>query len=122
MRRSAAVKTSEWCKRFKDGRTSVSDDPDRGGSQPTAVNPVIIQRAERLILDNREIAQETNLSVGTVNTIIQEHSVEGKIHGLFPDNILSFTWTDLKYHKTQVRAALFWYPSRRIKVRSVTGT
>jgi len=27
-------KTSEWCKRFKDGRTSVSDDPGRGGSSP----------------------------------------------------------------------------------------
>jgi hypothetical protein len=25
-------KTSEWCKRFKDGRTSISDDPSRGGS------------------------------------------------------------------------------------------
>jgi hypothetical protein len=23
--------TFEWCKRFKDGRTSVSDDPGRGG-------------------------------------------------------------------------------------------
>ena len=71
-------KTSEWCKRFKDGRTSVGDDPERGGSQLTAVIPVNIQRVERLILDNRrktclEIAQETNLSVGTVNTIIHEH-------------------------------------------------
>ena len=61
-------KTSEGCKRFKDGRTSVSDDPVRGGSQPTAVIPVYIQRVERLILENRritcrEIAQETNLSV-----------------------------------------------------------
>ena len=57
-------KTFEWCKRFKDGRTSVSDDAGRGGSQPTAVIPVNIQRVERLILDNRrmtcrEIAQET---------------------------------------------------------------
>ena len=78
MRCSAAVETSEWCKRFKDGRMSVSDDPGRGGSQPTAVIPVNIQRMERLILDNRritcrEIAQETNLSLGTVNTIIHEH-------------------------------------------------
>jgi hypothetical protein len=30
-------KTLEWCKRFKDGRRFVSDDPGRGGSQPTAV-------------------------------------------------------------------------------------
>ena len=64
-------KTFEWCKCFKDGRTSVSDVPGRGGSQPTAVISVNIQRVEHLILDKRritchEIAQETNLSVGMV--------------------------------------------------------
>ena len=58
-------KTFEWCKRFKDGHTSVSDDPGRGVSQPTVAIPVNIQRVERLILDNRritcrEIAQEYN--------------------------------------------------------------
>jgi len=77
MRCSAAVR-HEWCKSFKDGCTSVSDDPGCGGSQPTAVIPVNIQHVERLILDNRritcrEIAQETNLSVGTVDPIIHEH-------------------------------------------------
>jgi len=71
-------KTFEWCKRFRDGRKSVSDDPGRGGSKPTAVIPVNIQHVERLILDNRritcrELAQETNLSLGTVNTIIHGH-------------------------------------------------
>ena len=30
-------KTFEWCKRFKDGHMSVSDNPGRGGSQATAV-------------------------------------------------------------------------------------
>ena len=48
-------KTFEWCKRFKDGRTSFSDDPDRGGSQPTAAIPVNIQRVKSLIMDNRSI-------------------------------------------------------------------
>ena len=57
-------KIFEWCKHFKDGRTSVSNDAGRGGSQPTVVIPVNIYRVERLILDNRritcrEIAQET---------------------------------------------------------------
>ena len=74
----SSSKAFEWCKRFKEGRTSVSDDPGRGGSQPAAVIPVNIQRVDRLILDNRsmtcrEIAQETNLSAGTVNTIVHEH-------------------------------------------------
>jgi len=35
-------KTFEWCKRFRDGRTSVVDDPGRGRSQSTAVIPVNI--------------------------------------------------------------------------------
>ncbi|CAI9534783.1 unnamed protein product, partial [Staurois parvus] len=64
----------EWCKCFKDSRTSISDNPSHGGSQPTAVIAVNIQHMECLILDNQhitccEIAQETNLSVGTVNTM-----------------------------------------------------
>jgi len=72
-------KTYEWCKPFRDGRTSVSDDPGCSGFQPTAVIPLNIQCMERLILDNRritcrEIAQETNLSVGMVNTIIHGHT------------------------------------------------
>jgi len=71
-------KTFVWRKLFKDGRTSISDDPGRDGSQPTAVIPVDIQRVERLIVGNRritcrEIVQETNLSVGMVNTIIHEY-------------------------------------------------
>jgi hypothetical protein len=32
-------KTSEWCKRFKDGRTSVSDDLGRGGSMHAQTLP-----------------------------------------------------------------------------------
>jgi len=43
-------KTFKWCKRFKDGRKSFSDDPDRGSSQPAAVIPVNIQGVERMIL------------------------------------------------------------------------
>ena len=70
-------KTFEWCKHFKEGRTSVSDDPSRGGSEPTVVIPMNIQRVEELILDNQritcqQIAKEINVSVGTVNKIIHE--------------------------------------------------
>ena len=51
----SSSKTFEWCKRFKGGRTSVSDGPGRVGSQSTAVIPANIQCVERLILDNRHI-------------------------------------------------------------------
>ena len=45
-------KTFEWCKRFNECHTSVSDDPSQGGSEPTVVIPMNIQRVEELILDN----------------------------------------------------------------------
>ena len=79
---------------------SVSDDPGSGGSQPTAVIPVNIQRMERLILDNqritcREIAQETNLSVGTVNTIIHEYLQFQKVSTRwYQDSFLLLTGTE----------------------------
>jgi len=71
-------KTFEWCQRFKDGRKSVNDDLGRGGSVSTAVIPVNIQRVECLILNNRritcrQIAEELNMSGGTVNTVIHKH-------------------------------------------------
>ncbi|XP_064472006.1 protein GVQW3-like [Ornithodoros turicata] len=72
-------KAFEWYKRFSDGRTSVQDDPSRGGAEPSVTVPENIQLVERLILKNRritclELAQKTDLSVGALNTIIQEHS------------------------------------------------
>ncbi|XP_064485456.1 histone-lysine N-methyltransferase SETMAR-like isoform X2 [Ornithodoros turicata] len=71
-------KAFEWCKRFRDGRTSVQDDPARGGSEPSVRVPENIQLVKRLILKDRritctELARKTYLSVGTLNTIIHEH-------------------------------------------------
>ncbi|XP_064469631.1 protein GVQW3-like [Ornithodoros turicata] len=71
-------KAFEWCKRFRDGRTSVEDDPGRGGSEPSVRVPENIQVVERLVLKDRritclELARKTDLSVGTLNTIIHEH-------------------------------------------------
>ncbi|XP_064470093.1 protein GVQW3-like [Ornithodoros turicata] len=75
LRRSKAF---EWCKRFRDGCTSVQDDPGRGGSEPSVRVHENIQLVERLILKDRRItclklARKTGLSVGRLSTIIQEH-------------------------------------------------
>ncbi|XP_064476560.1 protein GVQW3-like [Ornithodoros turicata] len=71
-------KAFEWCKRFRDGRTSVQEDPGRGGTEPSVRVPENIQLVERLTLKDRritclELARKTDLSVGTLNTIIHEH-------------------------------------------------
>ena len=89
-------KTFEWCKRFKNGRTLVQDTPGRGGSEPTAVVSVNIQRVERLILENRRITcrqlvEQTHLSVGTLNTIIHEHLQFRIVHVGFRDSSLPST-------------------------------
>ena len=104
-------KTFEWCKHFKDASVSISDDPGHGGSKPKAVIPVNIQCVECLILDNRhitcrEIAQEMNLSVGVVNTIIHEHLHFRKVSARWvPRQLSTFDWhrrvegcTELKEH------------------------
>ena len=120
-------KTFEWCKRIKDGRTSISDDPGRGGSQLTAVIPVNIQRVERLILDNqritcREIAQETNLSVGTVNTIIHGRLHFRKVSARWVPRQLSVFdrdrkvdgCTELKERFLTGKARIFWIASLHV--------
>ncbi|XP_064488323.1 protein GVQW3-like [Ornithodoros turicata] len=72
-------KAFEWCKRFRDGRTPVEDDPGRGGSEPRVRIAENIQLVERLILKNRRItclqlARKTDFSVGTLNTIMNTSS------------------------------------------------
>ncbi|XP_064482305.1 histone-lysine N-methyltransferase SETMAR-like [Ornithodoros turicata] len=68
----------EWWKRFRDGRSSVQDDPGLGGSEPSVSVPENIQLVERLIFKDRritslELARKTGLSVGTLKTITHEH-------------------------------------------------
>ncbi|XP_064466667.1 histone-lysine N-methyltransferase SETMAR-like [Ornithodoros turicata] len=50
-------KAFEWCKRFRDCRTSAQDDPGRGGSEPSVRVPENIQLVERLILKDRRITR-----------------------------------------------------------------
>ncbi|XP_064462644.1 uncharacterized protein LOC135373359 [Ornithodoros turicata] len=71
-------KAFERCRRFRDGRTSVQDNPGRGGSEPSVRVAENIQLVEHLILKDRQItciklARKTDLSVGTLNSIIHEH-------------------------------------------------
>ncbi|KAJ4426022.1 hypothetical protein ANN_27649 [Periplaneta americana] len=71
-------KTFEWCKRLKEGCTSVNSVTDHCGHPPSAIVPENIQHVERLILKNRritcrELARLTNLSVGTINAITHDH-------------------------------------------------
>lgn len=85
------------CKRFKDGHMSISDDSDHSGSQDSAVTPGNIHHVENFKLDKRciiccDISQEINLSVGMVNTIIQEHLRFQKSIRWVPRQLFTFDW------------------------------
>ena len=66
----------KWIKRFKEGRTSIKDEPRQG--RPSEVNPPEKQQAVNdLILAERritveEISQQLDISTGTAHHIIRE--------------------------------------------------
>jgi AraC-like DNA-binding protein len=69
-------KTFEWYSRFKNGRTSIDDDPHTGRPSTARTNETV-DRVNAVIRGNRrltirEIADELNLSFGTCQTILTQ--------------------------------------------------
>ena len=76
----------EWFKHFKEGRTSVSEDP-RPGRPSTSTDDRHVERVRKMILGNcrltvREVAEEMGSSVGSCNASLtgklQMHHVSAK--------------------------------------------
>ena len=68
---------AKWSAEFKRGRDSLEDDP-RPGRPADVISQELIDRVERLVLNNRqirvaELASECGISNGSVYTIIHEH-------------------------------------------------
>ncbi|XP_064462425.1 uncharacterized protein LOC135373045 [Ornithodoros turicata] len=62
-------KAFEWCKRSRDCRTSVQDDPCRGGSHPSVRVPESIEVVERLILKDRRLTcLDINSAYSAINS------------------------------------------------------
>jgi hypothetical protein len=72
-------KTFLWCKRFKDGRTSVDDDDDeRSGRPSTGTTPENIAKVREAILADRrqtihDVCEIVGLSYGTVQRIMVDN-------------------------------------------------
>jgi histone-lysine N-methyltransferase SETMAR len=69
-------KTSEWYSRFKNGRTSINDDPHIGRPSTARTNETV-DRVNAVIRGNRrftirEIADELNLPFGTCQAILTQ--------------------------------------------------
>ena len=68
---------AKWSAEFKRGRDSLEDDP-RPGHPADVISQEMIERVERLVLNNRrikaaELPSECAISNGSVYTIIHEH-------------------------------------------------
>ena len=74
---------AKWSAEFKHGRDSLEDDP-RPGRPADVISKEMIDRVERLVLNNRrikvaELASECGISNGSVYTIIHEHLGMSKV-------------------------------------------
>ena len=74
---------AKWSAEFKHGRDSLEDDP-RPGRPADIISQEMIDRVERLVLNNHqikvaELASECGISNGSVCTIIHEHLGMSKV-------------------------------------------
>ena len=74
---------AKWSAEFKHGRDSLEDDP-RPGRHAGIISQGMIDRVERLVLNNlrievAELASECGISNGSVYTIIHEHLGMSKV-------------------------------------------
>ena len=74
---------AKWSAEFKRGRDSLEDDP-RPGRTADVISQEMIDRVERLVLNNRqikfvELTSECGISNGSVYTIIHEHLGMSKV-------------------------------------------
>ena len=74
---------AKWSAEFKHWRDSLEDDP-KPGHPADVISQEMIDRVERLVLNNRrikvaELASECGISNGSVYTIIHEHLGMSKV-------------------------------------------
>lgn len=83
----------EWYKRFRDGRTSV-DSEERSGRPSTSTNEVMVNTVRAVIRDDRrltvrEVAEDLNLSYGSVQTILTENLGMRRVSAKFVPRLLT---------------------------------
>jgi histone-lysine N-methyltransferase SETMAR len=82
-----------WCRRFKRGNFSL-DDEASGRPETTVITPDNIDKVEDLILEDRrikvrEIADETGISIGSVEKILHDHLGVRKLVSLWVPKFLT---------------------------------
>jgi hypothetical protein len=101
-------KTSEWYSRFKNGRTSINDDPHTGWPSLAQTNKTVdcvnavIRGNRRLMI--REIGDELNLSSGTCQAMLTQALGTRRVSAKLVPRLLTQDQTE--HHVTACRKLL----------------
>jgi [histone H3]-lysine36 N-dimethyltransferase SETMAR len=93
----------EWFKRFKEGRTSTTDDP-RSGRPSTSTDDAQVAKVNALVRSNRrltirEMAEECHISFGSCQEILTEKLEMRRVAAKFVPRLMS---EDQKAHRLEV--------------------
>ena len=95
----------EWYNRFKDGRTSAESD-SRSGRPSTSRNDAVIDQVRALVLEDRritvrELADEVDISIGSVHSLLREDLALRRVAAKFVPRLLTTEQKQLRLEVSQ---------------------
>ena len=95
-----ATTIKDWYNRFKDGRLSADSD-QRSGRPSTSRNEEVINRVKDLVLEDRritirELADESDISTGSVHSILHEDLGLRRVAAKFVPRLLTLEQKQLR--------------------------
>ena len=116
---------AKWSAEFKRGRDSLEDDP-RPGRPVDVISQEMIDRVERLVLNNRrikvaELASEYGISNGSVYTIIHEHLGMSKVSARWVPRNLNMQDRQQRVESSQELLEVYNANPEDFHTRFVTG-
>ena len=116
---------AKWSAEHKCGRDSLKDDP-RPGRPADVISQEIIDRVERLVLNNRriklaELASECDISNGSVYTIIHEHLGMSKVSARWVPRYLNMQDSQQRVESSQELLEVYNANPEDFHTRLVTG-
>ena len=116
---------AKWSAEFKCGRDSLEDD-QRPGRPADVISQEMIDRVERLVLNNRrikvaELASECGISNGSVYTIIHEHLGMSKVSARWVPRNLNMQDRQQRVESSQELLEVYNANPEDFHTRLVTG-
>ena len=115
---------AKWSAEFKRGQDSLEDNPRPG--RPAVISQEMIDRVERLVLNNRRIkvadfASECGISNGSVYTIIHEHLGMSKVSARWVPRNLNMQDRQQRVESSQELLEVYNANPEDFHIRLVTG-